>query len=401
MYDILFGERINDERKIEIFALWHWSLIAISLLSLFYFCFNLTVTPSKTISNLIKSFQTMCFVIVSYSSMMTFFSNQDFRFGESFSEAIVSTLMLWALFIGLSIIYYSKSKSGILKARFTRLGISVGSLPMIFYFLDSIFTFNFPIWQLLYFLIVSLLCISAFQAYARMKQQVYDNQVRISYETDKYKTIGRLAMGVAHEINNPLTATALSIEALHHEECPKERTLLLERAELGVDRASKICQSLLNYSNNRTEKKLECKVYLLVENALNILANKVKNNALKINIPSELTFFVMPTKMEEVLINIVNNAIDASGPRSEIIIDAVGYQDKVKVSVTDFGSGFIESDLNKIFEPFYSTKPIGKGTGLGLSICKRILDEHNGEIIINSDPNFGTKVTIVIPSFEK
>ena len=173
----------------------------------------------------------------------------------------------------------------------------------------------------------------------------------------------------------------------------------IEIIEVGIERTTKIVKGLKAFARS-DEKKLETyDVHESIDNTLLILYNQFKNR-IEINkefgqIP-EIECF--PSQINQVIMNILNNAVQAIEDKGKIIIKTSLTNDhQVAIEIMDTGKGIPHEQFNHIFDPFFTTKDVGKGTGLGLSISYGIVKDHNGEIIVESELGKGTSFKIVLP----
>ncbi len=224
-------------------------------------------------------------------------------------------------------------------------------------------------------------------------------------QNEKLSALGRLAAGIAHEINNPLTAILINGHLI--KEKVKGDTKLSEKLDMIIDetqRCAKIVSGLLEFSRQTPpEMKLISinevinKTLILFESVF--LANNVK---VEISLDKNLSQIMADeSKIKQVLTNILLNALDAM-PNGGIlkIYSQLSLDNKfVEIEIEDSGIGIPEENLDRIFDPFFTTKK-SKGTGLGLSISYGIIQQHNGSIEVNSEVNKGTKVKIKLPILE-
>ncbi|WP_419787055.1 two-component system sensor histidine kinase NtrB [Pseudodesulfovibrio sp.] len=231
------------------------------------------------------------------------------------------------------------------------------------------------------------------------------------YQAEKMATIGTLAAGVAHEVNNPLTAVSGFAEGL------KRRLPKLEGAvdqELYDDfeeytdtiikecaRCQKIVQTLLTFSRPMMAAFTGVNVNRVVEDTIRILQHHFKSHPkLKVSLSLEET---LPTiygdeaQLKQVALNLLTNAVDAIGEEGELCVSTTSHGDGVRMSVSDTGCGIPAKNLDMLFEPFFTTKPVGKGIGIGLATCYHIVQEHGGEISVNSELGTGTCFSVILP----
>lgn len=220
-------------------------------------------------------------------------------------------------------------------------------------------------------------------------------------QSEKLASLGLVSAGIGHELNNPLNfikngAEALKVE-LQSDKDEKKIDQLLGIIDNGVQRASDIIKSLSLYSRNVEGHDEKCDLNDIIENSLLILNSKSKN---RIAINKELSDKQLQIKgnqgqLHQVFTNIISNAIDAIEGNGNINITSKKSGKNIEIEIKDDGSGIEEENLNKIGEPFYTTKDPGKGTGLGMYITFQIVKEHNGRLKIDSKKGEGTLVKII------
>jgi PAS domain S-box-containing protein len=238
-------------------------------------------------------------------------------------------------------------------------------------------------------------------------------QTREAYETlrhtqeqllqsEKMAAVGQLIAGVAHELNNPLTAILGYSQLLQSREFPEDRRYdyvdkLLKQAQ----RTHRIVQNLLSFARQHKPERTAVQVNKIVEDTLILreydmrLANVLIHRELDPHLPDTAGD---SHQLQQVFLNILNNAVDAVAEKKdgigEIWIRTRRLGDRVSVDFTNNGPPVQNS--HRIFDPFYTTKPVGKGTGLGLSICYGIVKEHGGEIQVRNLPR-GVTFTVTVP----
>jgi signal transduction histidine kinase len=225
--------------------------------------------------------------------------------------------------------------------------------------------------------------------------------------TNKMAAIGRLAAGVAHEINNPLAIIGekaglhKDLLTLSVELPPKERMVELVNAVLeSVERCGTITHRLLGFAKHMDTQHEEIDLEILLKGVLGFLEKEAGYRNLQVTFDVEDGVQTIQSdrgQLQQVFVNIVNNAFAAVDDGGQIQISIVGVaRDRVSVSIADNGTGIPASDLEHIFEPFFSTKK-GAGTGLGLSITHGIVQKLDGEIKVDSKPGEGTCFTVTLP----
>lgn len=234
------------------------------------------------------------------------------------------------------------------------------------------------------------------------------------YHAEKMATIGLLAAGVAHEINNPLTSIQGFAEGLQRRMPALTEKLdddglrndfeeYLDIIRTECRRCSRIVQSLLTFSPRRSAELSPIRLNSLVRNVLRILHHKLKqhpDDLIRLQLAAELPAIEgNAAELEQVILNLVLNAFDAVGPGGRITI-RTGVPDggRVVLAVADDGCGIPPDHLPKLFEPFFTTKPVGKGIGIGLSTCYHIIQAHGGEIGVESTPSKGSRFTVRLPA---
>ncbi|HJT00626.1 MAG TPA: GAF domain-containing protein [Terriglobales bacterium] len=224
-------------------------------------------------------------------------------------------------------------------------------------------------------------------------------------QSEKMSAIGQLIAGVAHELNNPLTAI-LGYAQLLESEPMDERCLDFVRKLLKqAQRTHRLVQNLLSFARQRTPQKIPVDIRRVVEDSLALRDYDFKrgNIVVQREVAEELPAVTAdPHQLEQVFLNIINNAVDAmlEMERGGVLSMRVYAENgAVCVEFRDTGRGIV--DPKRIFDPFYTTKPVGKGTGLGLSICYGILKEHGGEIEARNVPEGGAALLVRLPAAGK
>jgi signal transduction histidine kinase len=219
--------------------------------------------------------------------------------------------------------------------------------------------------------------------------------------SEKLAALGQLVAGVAHELNNPLTAV-MGYGELLSDDVPSGP--LRERVDKIVKegrRMKKIVENLLRFSRQSALDRQSVDLAQVVEEILTLREYYVRTHGIEVMVeihPDMPRVAVDEDQFKQVLLNLINNAIDSveqgHGPR-QITVRALQRDRKALLSIEDTGPGF--ADLNRALDPFYTTKPVGKGTGLGLSICYGIIKEHDGDIRLENLSPRGARVTVELP----
>lgn len=201
--------------------------------------------------------------------------------------------------------------------------------------------------------------------------------------SEKLAAIGKLVAGVAHELNNPLTSISGFSELLLEEVEQDSARRKLEKISQESRRMQRIIDNLLRFARRKTLEQAPLDLELALREALALFEYKLRSERIEVrtSIDSALPRIVGDEdQMKQVFVNLLGNAVDALESASErrISIEMFARHSHVVIRFADSGKGF--HDLNRAFDPFYTTKPVGKGPGLGLSICYGLVKEHGGEI---------------------
>ncbi|MFP4036566.1 MAG: ATP-binding protein [Desulfobacteraceae bacterium] len=236
-----------------------------------------------------------------------------------------------------------------------------------------------------------------------MRRELEDAHLQL-VESEKIASVGRMAAGVAHEVNNPLAGILMYAEIL--KESLKDRPQdLLDIQEI-IDqtlRCKKIVAELLEFSRRSVGKVSAFQMEELVKKSLNLLIDQALFQDIEVNVELEPD---MPEvigdmgQLQQVLMNLFINAADAMEGKGKLEVKASFNSDDERfvIRVSDTGPGIPQGLRDKIFEIFFTTKPVGKGTGLGLSISKKIVEElHGGSLSVDSPPQGGTTFLIELP----
>ena len=245
---------------------------------------------------------------------------------------------------------------------------------------------------------------------AEKDQEIMEKQI---VESGKLAAIGELAAGIAHEINNPVAIMmeeAGWVEDLLHEKelDPVKDAPVVEdirKALKGIAiqgrRCKEITQKLLSFARRTDSRVKKVQLNELIEEVTSLAIQKAQyaNISIRLDLDQDLPeVCVSPTEMQQVMLNIINNAIDAKNKNEGIIVVTTRRDDQfVVIDVSDNGQGIPPANLERIFEPFYTTKPVGKGTGLGLSICYGLVKKMGGDITVESEVGVGTTFHVSVP----
>lgn len=242
------------------------------------------------------------------------------------------------------------------------------------------------------------------ESFNTMTEKLAEMQGQL-YQSDKMASLGRLAAGVAHEINNPLTGVlTYSSFLLKRAGDDPETKEDLETIVRETKRCRGIVKGLLDFSRQVPATKTNVDLREIIGRSLTIVHNRLSFDNITVDerIDADLPRIAAdPNQMTQVLINLLVNAADAIGKDGgKIVISAgsrqTGRGSEVEIKVSDSGCGMEPEVVSKVFEPFYTTKQ-HEGTGLGLAVVWGIVDKHGGTIDLESEPDVGTTVTLHLP----
>jgi two-component system, NtrC family, sensor kinase len=240
---------------------------------------------------------------------------------------------------------------------------------------------------------------------ARMIEEQKNQYTQLALQTEKLSALGRMAAGIAHEINNPLAGILLfSTNLLKKHQAQGQLTEGLEIIIGETQRCKGIILSLLEFSRDKAPSKLAAGINTVIEAALTILNNEFRLHhiAVEKDLFDDLPQLHLDTSlMQQVFVNLLMNAIEAIGDDGKIRIRSALSPNRacVRIEIADTGRGISKDHLGKIFDPFFSTKK--SGTGLGLAVTYGIIQKHDGHIRVSSEPEKGTCFTIDIPISDK
>ncbi len=232
-----------------------------------------------------------------------------------------------------------------------------------------------------------------------------EQAMRALSRTERLAAIGRLAAGVAHEINNPAAVVSSNLDYVlegraRGRELPDDVAEALADARDGVRRITDIVRKLL--AGTKAARQENAKGFLVAE-AVAAAADRARAGSrreveLVVEAPADLSALGSAPLVEQVLVDLARNGAEAipEGRAGSVRIRAGKEADRVVISVSDDGSGMDERTLALVFEPFFSTKPVGKGVGLSLAVSLALLRSIGGDLRIESEPGSGTTATVVL-----
>jgi two-component system NtrC family sensor kinase len=236
----------------------------------------------------------------------------------------------------------------------------------------------------------------------RAMQQVRTTQAQL-IQSEKLSAVGQFVAGVAHELNNPLTAVVGYSELLQSMSSDAKMRENLDRISKSAHRCHKIVHSLLSFARQHAPERKLVQLHAIVEEVLEIMAYDLRTSNVQIVrefAPSLPPIMADGHQLQQVFVNILGNARQAIEPvqrDGRIVVRTRRVGESVVIEFQDNGPGIKPEHLARIFDPFFTTKPVGKGTGLGLSLCYGLIQEHGGTITARSERGEGATFAIELP----
>ncbi|MBU1566163.1 MAG: HAMP domain-containing histidine kinase [Proteobacteria bacterium] len=401
LLELLFPEIINSN-----FTLFRLVVVSLSFLFLFYFGLFLNIITLrgdqalKTTPPVVKAL-----VGVLALSLVLFAAYHDLGTARGFSTRLLVAFP-GGMLSGVGLVLYSRTVrtfSGTVAGNFILAGscmicyaVLTGLIPS-----DVVFPFlgiKVIVLRGLSAFLIMTFTIRALSVFNLEQRELINEKLLRFSQSEKLTSMGILAAGIAHEINNPLTNISLNVEMLkdlvgNDAKIAKK----VEAIERNIDRASRIAKELLHFSREKETDLLPTDLNRIVSSVKNLLTSQPRSKIIRLNLQDIPNIKGIPWKLEEVFINLLMNSLDACGEQDSIEIKTFCLNDKVIATITDTGLGIKEAHLGKIFDPFFTTKEIGKGTGLGLSVCYNIIRQHDGTLDLTSSEQSGTIVTLTFP----
>jgi len=237
----------------------------------------------------------------------------------------------------------------------------------------------------------------------RQEDELVDLSGQLAH-SEKLASIGTLAAGVSHEINNPIGVIRSKAQILRYRiddgDPAAELQRELEVIEKHTDRIAAITDGLLAFAKEAPFERVRLDLNALVREGLDLVAVPFRSAEVRLRAalnPEPPWILGSQNHLLQVLVNVMLNARDASPAGAEVVVETMLGPEWAAVRISDQGEGIDEALLEKIFDPFFTTKDVGKGTGLGLAISHGIVERHSGHIEVESQPGSGSAFTILLP----
>ena len=346
-------------------------------------------------------------LLMAISPFFTEFSPGDYSYINARIRNFIG--LPGAVFSGIGLLIYSRSLREI-SEKGARNFASAGFALMVYGLLTGVVPSGFKLPQLNLpielFRGLSAFAILHFFMHALF---IFDEERRLLIEeqlarfakAEKLHALGKLAFGIAHEINNPLSNVSMTVEMLKDDlvltEDGGKTAKRFATIERNLDRASKIARELLLFSTDREMRFDPTAINEVIEGTLELIGARRKSYRITVELDPVEDISAVPWKLEEVFLNLLVNAMDATPEGGEISIRSWQEQEQLMVEIRDTGCGIPADQLEHVLDPFFTTKEVGQGTGLGLSVCYGIIDQHGGQIELTSETGQGTTVTLRFP----
>ena len=222
-------------------------------------------------------------------------------------------------------------------------------------------------------------------------------------QSEKLSAVGEFVAGVAHELNNPLTAVMGFSELLQKAEVDPKHRRYVDMIFKSSQRCQKIVQSLLSFARRQQPERVPVSINKLIDDMLEIVSYHLRTSNIEVVVELDShppIILVDIHQIQQVLLNIINNArqaIEEHQPQGRIKIKTSATATTMRLVIEDNGPGISPANLKRVFDPFFTTKEVGKGTGLGLSLCYGLIKEHGGSITASSREGEGASFVIELP----
>lgn len=246
---------------------------------------------------------------------------------------------------------------------------------------------------------IKLLC----HSFNRMIDRIRESNIELEktheklFQSQKLASLGILSSGIAHEINNPLGGMLNCVQMLKQNAGDEElRERYIKLINTGLKRIENTVSKLLWMSRKEDKNPQMTGVKGLLKDVCMFVEYQMKKNNItyRENVQNGASVYIDPHDLQQVITNIMINAIQSMKNGGTLSVNASNNESKIMIGISDTGEGIDKQDINKIFDPFYTTKMPGQGTGLGLWVTYEIVSSYNGDIIVKSEKGKGSKFTI-------
>ena len=232
-------------------------------------------------------------------------------------------------------------------------------------------------------------------------ERARDQAEQAARQSERLAAVGQMAAGIGHEINNPLM-NIMSLAGLLEKELRETDEQMHSDIELLIKegrRCARIVQGILNFARASTPAYRRFDMQQLIDDTVSLMHHRMQSAEIELEMEckGDLELVGDPNLLQQVLVNVLLNSIQASPAHSHIHLHAWGEEDDIYLEISDDGPGINNANLSQVLDPFFTTKQEGEGTGLGLSVSYGIIKEHDGDIRLENRREGGVKVTIRIP----
>jgi len=399
-------EHLHPHIRTSLFSYFRLAVVSLSFLFLFYFGLFINIITIYG-DNSLESIPSTVKILVGILAMALIIFAAYLDIGTAKD---INTRLLVAfpggLLAGVGLIIYSRTVKAFSK-KVAGNFIYAGSFMICYAVLTGIIpsTFIVPFFEvkIIVFRGISAFLIMTFTIRGlsvfslEQRELINEHLLRFS-QSEKLTSMGILAAGIAHEINNPLTNVSLNVEMLKDligdDERVNKKIATIER---NATRASRIAKELLHFSRDKQTDLKPVDVNRIIKSTKVLLKNHKLSSIITFDLHDVPKIMGIPWKLEEVFINLLMNSIDACTETDSITLTTFQDNENVVIVITDTGHGINKEDAPMIFDPFFTTKDVGKGTGLGLSVSYNIIKQHGGKISFVSDQNNGVIVRVSFP----
>lgn len=242
--------------------------------------------------------------------------------------------------------------------------------------------------------------------YAIERKQAEERERRLQLQlnlSSRLASLGLMVEGIAHEINNPLSSVIGFAQMLMYEDLPENIKNDVKMINDNAQRIADIMNNLLTFARQQNLQRTYININDIIRATLQMQAHSLESNNITVipqfdpALPSTMAD---ATLLQQAFLNLIINAeteMKQAHGKGSLLIKTTLISDTIQISFTDDGPGITEANLTHLFDPFFSTRGVGHGTGLGLSVCYGIINEHNGQIYVQSQPGKGAVFTVELP----